>query len=252
MGHLSVDMSRWGGDLTAPEASCLKEAGVQTVVLATGPGGYDDALLSQIDDAVANGLTIEVYYFVEWGNNPAAWVDAGATALGDYKKYVKRVWIDVEDTTNPPPNTISGRESYVRMAVDRAKLVYGVEVGIYTGGWYWKDPVRGMANSSAFSNLPLWNSWYDNDPDIDGLPYGGWTRDSVAIEQYTGTVIICGQSVDTNWVYKPMEEATKPKTEVEILNEAVMQRFDIIKVGSGEYTNMQKAWQLLKNNGLLV
>ena len=255
MGHLALDMSKWGGDLTAQEAADMWVLGVRTLIFATGPGGYSSAVVSQIDDAVKVGFVIEVYYFVEWGNNPAVWIDSGATALGNLKQHVKRVWIDVEDVNNTPPSTLAAREAYVRQAVERAQLVYGVPVGIYTGGWFWKDPIRGMANSPAFSSYSLWNSYYDNDSDIDGLPYGGWTAADVAIEQYTGTVIVAGQSVDTNWAYKPMTNAIEVPPDnmnnFEELNQAVMQRFDIIQVASGDYLKMVEAWNALKSLGLL-
>ena len=35
-----VDMSRWGGDLTADEAAAMKAEGIGTVIVASGPGGY--------------------------------------------------------------------------------------------------------------------------------------------------------------------------------------------------------------------
>ena len=52
-------------------------------------------------------------------------------------------------------------------------------------------------NSTQFVGLPLWNAYYDGDPDEDGLPYGGWEHS--AIEQYQGTTDLCGQSVDLNF-----------------------------------------------------
>lgn len=192
--RLAVDMSRWGGDLTAQEAYGLQQEWISTVILATGPGGYSTNFHVQADDAVAAGLRLEVYIFLEWTGHPKAWVREGLQAIADYRDLVERIWIDVEDTQHPVPVDWMDQ---LTAALDEAEL-WGKPVGIYTGRWYW---VGHLGNSQEFAERQLWNSWYDNDPDIDGLPYGGWTRESVTIEQYTGTTIIAGQSVDSNAIY---------------------------------------------------
>ena len=46
----------------------------------------------------------------------------------------------------------------------------------------------------------LWNAKWDGNPAIDfsRYPFGGWTRKDIVGEQWSGGVIICGQSVDQN------------------------------------------------------
>ena len=66
---------------------------------------------------------------------------------------------------------------------------------IYTARWWWRDH---FGNPTDFKHLPLWNAYYDSDPDVDfpSNPYGGWT--GVMGEQYAGTVTLCGVGVDKN------------------------------------------------------
>lgn len=199
---LALDASKWGGDITREEAECFKAEGVDTVILASGPGGYSQNFKIQADDVVAAGLNLEVYAFLEWGSDPEWWIRQALVRTGDYFPLIKRFWVDVEDNHNPAPATLSERINYVQKALNTADAITNQHTGIYTGGWYWKRSNQ-MANTDVFAKQGrlLWNSFYDNDPDIDGLPYGGWTEDTVAIEQFTGTVDFCGQSVDTNWIY---------------------------------------------------
>jgi hypothetical protein len=79
----------------------------------------------------------------------------------------------------------------------------GLSPGIYTGSWWWPS---GTGNTTQFCHLPLWNSYYDQDPDVDGLPYGGWTAADVAIEQYSSTTVIAGRGRDLDHIYEQEEE----------------------------------------------
>lgn len=222
-----IDMSKWGGDFTAAEAACCAAAGVRTVIIGTGPGGYSTNVLLQADDVVAAGLRLEAYTFLEWGFDERAWIDAGWEALGAFRPHVRRIWIDVEDTSPGPK--MAERAAYVWSAVARARERYGVEVGIYSGGWYWRPQ---MADTAAFAHLPLWNSYYDGDPDIDGLPYGGWSAATVAIEQFQGTTDLCGQSVDLNWLRRlPAGESESEEDDMEL--RARVERLERILAANG-------------------
>lgn len=192
-----VDMSRWGGELTAGEAACMKAAGIATVIVASGPGGYGLLARQQAEAAVAAGLRLEAYTYLEFESDPEWWV---REALGRLEGLpVARWWLDVEDTEHGRAWTPEARIAYVQRALD-AFSAAGVFAHIYSGGWFWR-PYWGDADVFARQGRKLWNSWYDGDPDIDGLPYGGWTAADVAIEQFAGTSLVCGQSVDKNWLY---------------------------------------------------
>jgi hypothetical protein len=113
-----------------------------------------------------------------------------------------RVWVDVEtdglangftDGISPTP---AQRIAELHQCIDLI-LDAGLRPGIYTGRWFW---VPQMANTTEFSHLPLWNSFYDGDPDPDGLPYGGWSTS--AVEQYSSSYNICGRDRDVNYIYE--------------------------------------------------
>jgi len=192
-----VDMSRWGGALTAEEAAAMKAAGIATVIVASGPGGYGLMARQQGESAVAAGLRLEAYTYLELESDPERWA---AEALGRLDGVpVARWWLDVEDTGHGRAWTPAQRIAYVQRALD-AFGADGVFAHIYSGGWYWR-PYMGNTDVFARQGRKLWNAWYDGDRDINGLPYGGWTAADVAIEQFEGTSLVCGQSVDKNWVY---------------------------------------------------
>lgn len=197
-----VDMSRWGGELTAEEATAMKAAGIATVIVASGPGGYGLMARQQGETAVAAGLRLEAYTYLEFESDPEWWVRQALVRLDGLP--VARWWMDVEDTDHGRDWTPEQRIAYVQSALD-AFASAGAFAHIYSGGWYWR-PYMGNTDVFARQGRQLWNAWYDGDPDIDGLPYGGWTAADVAIEQFEGTSIVCGQSVDKNWVYFREEE----------------------------------------------
>ncbi|MGE5595190.1 MAG: GH25 family lysozyme [Hyphomicrobiales bacterium] len=192
-----VDMSRWGGELTAGEAACMKAAGIGTVIVASGPGNYGLFARQQAEAALAAGLRLEAYTFLEFESDPEWWVRQALARLDGLP--IARWWLDVEDTDHGTSWTPAQRIACVQRALD-AFTAAGTFAHVYSGGWYWRPY---MADTDVFARQgrKLWNAWYDSDPDVDGLPYGGWTAADVAIEQFAGTSIVCGQSVDKNWLY---------------------------------------------------
>lgn len=192
-----VDMSRWGGELTSEEAAAMKAEGIATVIVASGPGGYGLMARQQGEAALAAGLRLEAYTFLEFESDAEWWVSEALARLEGLS--VARWWLDVEDTDHGRDWTPEQRIAYVQRALD-AFAAAGVFAHVYSGGWFWR-PYVGDTDVFARQGRKLWNSWYDGDPDVDGLPYGGWTTADVAIEQFEGTSLVCGQSVDKNWLY---------------------------------------------------
>lgn len=197
-----VDLSRWGGELTAEEAAAMKAAGIATAIVASGPGGYGLMARQQAETAAAAGLRLEAYTYLEFESDPEWWVREALARLDGLS--VARWWLDVEDTEHGRSWTPERRIAYVQRALD-AFAATDVFAHMYSGGWYWR-PYMGDTDVFARQSRKLWNAWYDGDPDVDGLPYGGWTAADVAIEQFEGTSIVCGQSVDKNWMYFTEEE----------------------------------------------
>ncbi len=175
----------------------MKAADIATVIVACGPGGYGLMARQQAEAAVAAGLRLEAYTFLEFESDPEWWVHEALGRLDGL--YVARWWLDVEDTEHGRTWTPAQRVAYVQRALD-AFAAAGVFAHVYSGAWFWRPS---MADTDAFARQgrKLWNSWYDGDPNVDGLPYGGWTAADVAIEQFEGTSLVCGQSVDKNRLY---------------------------------------------------
>ena len=77
-------------------------------------------------------------------------------------------------------------------------LALGQRPALYTAYWWW---VGHFGNPPIPTGLPLWNAYYDNDPDYDfhRLPYGGPGVQLIG-EQYTNTTPMpgAGYSVDYN------------------------------------------------------
>ncbi len=192
-----VDMSQWGGPLTAGKSHALWDAGVRNIKVGTGYAGVGGAgVLSKqqgsqwLDINAGRGGSLDAYLYLYFAGNAAQQVRQGIATLAGVA--VRRWWLDAEDVASPELSPAQ-RVEFLRQCC--AELdAQGLSYGIYTAHWWWPE---NMANSTVFAYLPLWNSWYDDDPDTDGLPYGGWT-DS-AVEQYAGTTMVGGQSVDLDY-----------------------------------------------------
>lgn len=70
---------------------------------------------------------------------------------------------------------------------------------IYSANWFWKG-VLGNPTWPWLKSYPLWNAYYDDDPDYDfwRAPYGPWDMGDLIGEQYTGTTRLAGVDVDLN------------------------------------------------------
>ena len=138
----------------------------------------------------AGGKTIG-YFALNAHYSGVAHTDIAYASAGEEWQYLEYVAIDceVEGITLPK----------IQEAVDTVTK-YGGKPIIYTGYWWWKME---FGNPQDFKHLPLWNALYDGDPDLDfgNYPYGGWTTDSVIMEQYQGTTDLDGVAVDWNVFY---------------------------------------------------
>ena len=186
-----VDMSRWGGELTRDEASCLWGQGIRHLIVGCGhPNGAGTWALQQASMwlEVNPGATFDAYIYLYMAGSAAQQTRDAIRTLAALPP--RMWWLDAEDVDSPGL-TPGQREDFLNECLT---VLGSRTAGIYTARWWWPS---NMANSQAFSHLPLWNSYYDGEPDTDGLPYGGWTES--AIEQYQGTTNLCGQSVDLNY-----------------------------------------------------
>lgn len=257
----AVDMSKHGGPLTDQEAECMKAAGIKTIIVASGPGGYSLHAKQQAEMALSKDLGLEVYGYIELAYDPVQWADDVIDRVGVPIDKVERWWADMEDDRRATNWTPQQRAAYWQQSVDRMDARTNRVTGVYSGRWYWNKRMQGITQFADQGRL-LWNSWYDGDPDIDGVPYGGWIPQMVAIEQFSGTTMVCGQSVDRNHIYlfpggppiteNDLEARTAAlERQMDLFNEAVTWRDDLRRVAAGPYAEMQRAHVALNAAGLI-
>lgn len=189
----AVDMSTYGQEFTAAEAQCMVAQGIKLMIAGSGhPSSLGRWTEQQAGAALDAGMIIDGYRWLNLNEPIRPQMVNAFASMGEHHGAVRMWWIDCEDTSMPGMTTDDVVVA-IREAVKYCEA-QAVRHGIYTGSWWW---VPQTGNSGAFSHLPLWNAYYDGDPDEDGLPYGGWEHS--AIEQYQGTTDLCGQSVDLNY-----------------------------------------------------
>ncbi len=237
-----VDMSRWGGPLSDDEARQLWEAGVRNIKVGDGSTQGAGAFARQQAEAWLrlqgeSGGSVDAYIYLYMAGDPAEQVATAIQTLAGLP--IRHWWLDAEDVESPAL-TPAQREAFLCACLDalddRTPAAEARRAaGIYTGRWWW---VPNMANSTLFADLPLWNSWYDNDPDESGLPYGGWQHS--AVEQYAGTTMLGGVSVDLDFdttldQVEGQEPGQDPNTQEELTMEdkARLDRLERIVAGWG-------------------
>lgn len=189
------DMSMWGGDFTAVECEVMWAAGVRNIKVGDGWAGAGGGGMWAREQAETwlqvtgeRGGTVDSYVYLYMDKDAGVQMNNALATLDGLT--IRRWWLDAEDVSSPQL-TPADR---ARFLWDCILYLNGRQAGIYTAKWWWPDH---MGDNTDFSFLPLWNSWYDNDPDEDGLPYGGWEHS--AVEQYADTQYVGGQSVDLNY-----------------------------------------------------
>ena len=224
-----LDLSVYDLDTLDPE--CFVANGVTGVILASYPIARMREAARRCRDA---GLVIHGFYgFCYFGSPYGELRDIDWAVQLAHEFGVRRVWVDCEKDAIEVPFS-DARTATPEQRVDaiwRAVAFIedaGLSAGIYSGSWWW-DPNTGRC--TEFAHLPLWNSYYDGDPDIDGLPYGGWT--TAAVEQYSSTVPICGRATrDVNRIYEEEDAMTKDEIRAIFKEELAAAERDHLITGS--------------------
>lgn len=195
----AVDMSRWSGPFNMDEALDMKAMGIKYVMVATGPGNYSLYTRQQAETTIAAGLGLMAYTFLEFVGSPEAWVQDSVADVAGLP--VILFSLDIEDNANGTNWSIEQRINHgLRASSEMERLGFPPALApVYTGGWFWPR----MGNTPAFKNRGhmLHRAYYDGEPDIDDTAdFGGWTEADIVIEQFQGTTILAGQSVDLNYV----------------------------------------------------
>lgn len=192
-------------DYTTFSAECFRNSGVERVIVNAWEYQISRDMIQKCR---AVGIKAEdIYAFLYFGLPHELREVHNALRLAEELGGIKRIWLDVEAR---PPHEAEGMNPYRRIAVvtKAVEMVWrgGVQPGIYTGQWYW---VPYMANTTIFSKLPLWLSYYGKNDGtqtpIRQTSFGGWTR--VAVHQYTSRLWVCGRHRDANYWFIDTENS---------------------------------------------
>ena len=196
-------------DMPTWDPVCFRAAGVTKAI--TNSFSKSDAI-TRIQTMKAAGIEVTVVYgFCYFGNNDY-YVNRDVDAAIELAKTfaIPMVWVDAELDAAGIVGTIPAsypeqRQAQLRAAVNKVKAA-GLNVGIYTAGWWWPS---NMNNSTEWSDLPLWHADYGNNDGakapVTRVNYGGWT--DVTLHQYTSTKPLCGRpNRDWNYIIQAIQE----------------------------------------------
>jgi hypothetical protein len=189
----AVDWSKFQRGHTLRDMQALRDAGVELVIVGGWHGdaiGANEKCAADLALARASGLRTALYIVVDGPEKtgPSGAVHKGVEACGAESAHVSFIAVDVE-VKAATMDGVAQAATVVRM--------YGKTPILYTAHWFWHGK---LGNPHANCDLPLWNAFYDGNPDIDfeRRPYGCWTPDMVIAEQYTDKSNIPGLTLDHN------------------------------------------------------
>jgi hypothetical protein len=240
--------------LTLEEAQCLKDSDwplfIQCLLALpmTGPE-QPQWRIPSLRNAQAAHLPIAGYIAIGSSRPGEEYVNLARQGIpDDLWDALKFVAIDVEVPA------IDARE--VVNAIGEVES-FGQNPIIYTSHNIWTNYVT-PSNSFALSSLgiPLWNAYWDGDTDVDfaRLPFGGWTPEQVALEQWSGGTNICGQFVDRNTIVHPEliglgEGDHMPTEEYEELTQRIT---NLLAAGAAGAKSLDKRLDAIEDGSLKV
>lgn len=190
---LAVDISNWSGTISPDAVAAWQAEGIEKVIVGTQNIHVARQQMKVVVDA---GLRLDVYVYLYGHLGAAAQMHDAMDTITGFA--VERLWLDVEDEKSG--KTPEQWVEFLRLAIKTVNLNYAL--GIYTRAGYWRAY---LGNNISFRDLPLWNAWYMQTPNLDGFtPYGGWKRE--LMRQYTNTQTMGGVSVCRD-VYRTKEAA---------------------------------------------
>ena len=164
---IALDISQHAGEVAVSDFARAKALYATRVVVAMNDL---DLAGRQIRNAIEAGLEVEAYSYLYFARaeNTVEQVRKDLQALDGLG--VTRLWLDAEDTSKGV--TPAKIESGIASAAKVVKAA-GYRTGVYTGRWYW---MQFAGNAARFSDMDLWDAYWDGDDDIDRPAYGGWTH----------------------------------------------------------------------------
>jgi hypothetical protein len=207
---LAVDISNYTGPITLDQVNAWREAGVGLVLVQAvdPPAGYPPGVTRQQLEVLRDAVMPADAYVFFWFEADAGHVDRALTLLDGFP--VRRVWLDLEDTAAQrfDQATTEAKVADALQRCDAWSQGRGLPTaGIYTGHWYWADPLY-TGNTQAFADRLLWDSHYDFIADASQgfRAYGGWTE--CVIKQHIGSSTFCNVAgLDQNCLSASYAEA---------------------------------------------
>lgn len=184
MTSTAIDISQYSGDVSIEGFRKAKEAGCSRVIVALNNLSL---AVRQAKNAQAAGLEVEAYIYYYFAQSMPERTRACLAAIAGLG--IKRVWMDAEDEKHDlKPSVLASKLRYVQGLIEAA----GYSTGIYTAAWWWNKWMDGQ----DFTDLPLWDAYWDKDADIDTPTYGGWKQ--AEMSQHTNDTTYAGIWCDIN------------------------------------------------------
>jgi hypothetical protein len=187
------DISNWDGPLAAATIARWQQDGIGHCVVRASleTAGKSALAQQQLQALVDAGLPRAVYVWCyPRADDPATLVQDTIALCDAYAP--DTYWLDVEEVSGYAYPDAARNIAWLHHVVAACQSA-GKRVGIYSGRWYWAD--HWMGNTAEFSDLPLWTSDYDENPDLAVWHrYGNW--ETAVGKQYHGGK--AGQDLDRN------------------------------------------------------
>jgi len=231
---LTLDISNYGGELTAQIVADWKTAGVQKVVVGVDLRS-ENVLLARRQLAVARdgGLRLGAYREAYWGADVQASMQLVAGALAGFK--IEDVGLAFEDNV---PVGYSAQElvrAWIQHNLEVAERIWGHDhTCLYTAAWWWNPYTN---SSQHFMDQKLWVADYNGIPDGTFAPFGGWTQ--CFRHQFRGSVDFCHYSVDVNYEEDDMADLV---TQKQATRTALLQHWAGL-IQSGDDALIDRAYQ---------
>lgn len=266
-----IDLSNYDWDTF--DAKAFYAAGVRRAIV----GSQRPSLSGQMVDALrSEGIEVIASYDLPYfGSDDTTKPQAERLAAFCEQYKIPFAWADAEIDANQtnvpewkaiPTPSVAQRQAEFRAFV--TTVAAAAPVGVYTNGAWWNPH---MGGSTEWSDRPLWLATYGVGgaaiPPIETVDFGGWTKP--ALHQYTSTAVINGRVRDLSYQFEEITEEPEVTQEqfnamlaasplgqqVAELNEAIVKRFNLVRVAAGTdeqgYADMQTAYDAVKGKGLV-